>query len=70
MIVGVVCVSFVDWMKEKTDHQVKLCGVCFNKCPTGELVKKALVIGKWTTLDDLKTEDKKKLTAEFTATLA
>jgi len=64
------CVSFVDWLKEKTNDQVKLCGVCFNKCPVGKFVQKTLAVGKWTTLDDLKTEDKKKLAAQFTATQA
>jgi epoxyqueuosine reductase QueG len=64
------CVGFVDWLKEKTNDQVKLCGVCFNKCPAGKLAPKTLAIGRWTTLDDLKTEDKKKLTAQFTATQA
>jgi epoxyqueuosine reductase QueG len=64
------CVSFVDWVKEKTSNNVKLCGVCFNKCPAGNFVKKTLAIGKWTTLDDLKTEEKKKLTAQFTAARA
>jgi len=60
------CVSFVDWMKEKTNGQVKLCGLCFNKCSAGKLVKKTLKFKKWTTFADLKTEDRKKLAIEFT----
>ena len=53
-------------MKGKTDGQVKLCGICFNKCPAGKVVHKTLAVGKWTTLDDLKTEDKKRLVTQFT----
>ena len=64
------CVSFVDWLKEKTNDQVKLCGICFNKCPAGEVVPKTLAVGKWTTLDDLKTEDQKKLPAQFIRSLS
>jgi epoxyqueuosine reductase QueG len=60
------CVGFIDWVKEKTDGQVKLCGICFNKCPAGKVVHKTLAVGKWTTLDDLKTEDKKRLVTQFT----
>ena len=63
------CVSFVDWLKNKTDGQVKLCGICFNKCRAGKIVHKTLAVGKWTTLDDLKTEDKKKLVMQFTKSL-
>jgi epoxyqueuosine reductase QueG len=64
------CVGFIDWVKEQTSNEVKLCGICFNKCPAGKLVQKTLAIGKWTTLDDLKTQDKKKLTAQFAAAQA
>ena len=63
------CVSFVDWVKEKTDGQVKLCGICFNKCPAGRVVHKTLKVGKWTTLNDLETEDRKKLVTQFTKSL-
>jgi epoxyqueuosine reductase len=59
------CVKFVDWIKEKTGNHVKLCGICFNKCPAGEVVHRTLAIGKWTTLDDLKAEDRKTLVAQF-----
>jgi epoxyqueuosine reductase len=59
------CVSFVDWLKEKTDGQVKLCGICFNKCPAGKVVHETLAVGKWTTLNDLEIEDRKKLATQF-----
>jgi hypothetical protein len=59
------CVGFVDWIKERTKEQVKLCGGCFNVYPGGKVVRKTLVIKKWTTLDDLKGADKKKLVSEF-----
>jgi epoxyqueuosine reductase QueG len=59
------CVSFVDWVKEKTKGKVKLCGRCYNQCPAGRLVKKTLKVKKWTTLDDLMTKDRKKLTNDF-----
>jgi epoxyqueuosine reductase len=59
------CVSFVYWLKEKTNEQVKLCGRCFNACPAGKLVRKTLRIKKWRTLDDLNVEDKQKLLKEF-----
>jgi ferredoxin len=61
------CVGFIDWVKEKTDGQVKLCGTCFNKCPAGKIIHKTLTVGKWTTLDDLKTEDRKRLVAQFSS---
>jgi len=59
------CVSFIDWMKEKTQGEVKLCGCCYNHCPAGRLVKKTLQVRKWTTLDDLGPKDRKKLAREF-----
>jgi epoxyqueuosine reductase QueG len=61
------CVGFIDWVREKTDGQVKLCGTCFNKCPAGKIIHKTLTVGKWTTLDDLKTEDRKRLVAQFSS---
>ena len=63
------CVSFVDWLKEKTSGQVKLCGVCFNKCPAGKAVQETLAVGKWTTLNDLETEDRRELVMQFTKSL-
>jgi epoxyqueuosine reductase QueG len=63
------CVSFIDWVKEKTHGQVKLCGICFSKCPAGKVVHKTLKVGKWTTLNDLETEDRKKLVTQFTKSL-
>jgi epoxyqueuosine reductase QueG len=63
------CVSFVDWVKEKTGGQVKLCGICFNTCPAGKVVHKTLAVGKWTTLNDLKTEGRRKLVTQFTKNL-
>jgi epoxyqueuosine reductase len=59
------CVGFVDWLKEKTRDQVKLCGRCYNRCSAGKLVKETLRIGKWKTLDDLKTRDSDRLVSEF-----
>jgi epoxyqueuosine reductase QueG len=59
------CVGFIDWVKEKTEDRVKLCGICFNKCPAGKIVNKTLAVGKWTTFDDLKTEDRQRLVAQF-----
>ena len=61
------CVGFVDWLKEKTNEQMKLCGRCFNTCPEGKLVRRTLRIRKWLTLDDLKVGDRKKLLSEFRA---
>jgi len=59
------CVGFVDWIRERTNEQVKLCGRCFNVCPAGKVVKKTLIVKKWTTLDDLKGTDKEKLVNGF-----
>jgi epoxyqueuosine reductase len=59
------CVAFIDWLKEYTNDKVKLCGYCFNKCPTGKLLKRTLRIKKWRTLEDLKPADRKKLTDGF-----
>jgi epoxyqueuosine reductase QueG len=59
------CVDFVDWLKEKTNEQAKLCGRCFNICPAGRPIKETLRIKKWKTLDDLKVEVRKKLLNEF-----
>jgi epoxyqueuosine reductase QueG len=59
------CVSFVDWVKEKTNEEVKLCGCCYNQCPAGKLVQKTLKIKKWTTLDDLTAKDRQKFATEF-----
>lgn len=59
------CVNFIDWVKEKTKGEVKLCGCCYNQCPAGKLVKKTLEVRKWTTLNDLTTKDRKKLASEF-----
>jgi epoxyqueuosine reductase QueG len=59
------CARFVDWLKEETHDRVKLCGRCFNKCPAGKLVKKALKIEKWVTLDDLGTEKRRTLVNGF-----
>jgi len=59
------CVHFIDWLREKTNNEVKLCGYCFNKCPTGKLVKRTLEIKKWTTLDDLPAKDRAKLASGF-----
>jgi len=60
------CISFVDWLKEKTNGQVKLCGICFNRCPAGKLVQKTLEVKKWMTLNNLKIKDRKKLATKFT----
>ena len=59
------CVAFIDWLKECTNDKVKLCGYCFNRCPTGKLVKKTLKIKKWRTLEDLKPANRMKLTDGF-----
>jgi epoxyqueuosine reductase QueG len=56
-------------VKEKTGGQVKLCGICFNTCPAGKVVHKTLAVGKWTTLNDLKTEGRRKLVTQFTKNL-
>jgi epoxyqueuosine reductase QueG len=62
------CVGFVDWIKQKTNEQLKLCGRCYNNCPAGKLVKKTLKIGRWTTLDDLEAEERNKLVSQFSTT--
>lgn len=59
------CVCFVDWLKERTNEQVKLCGCCFNACPAGKYVKKTLEIKRWTTFDDLEAEFQKEIVSEF-----
>lgn len=59
------CVSFVDWVKRKTNEKIKLCGRCFDRCPSGKLIHKTLKIGKLTTLYDLKAETRKRLVSEF-----
>jgi epoxyqueuosine reductase QueG len=63
------CVSFIDWVKSKTDGQVKLCGICFNKCPAGKVVHQTLEVGKWSTLNDLEAEERRKLVTQFTKSL-
>jgi epoxyqueuosine reductase len=59
------CVAFIDWLRGCTNDKVKLCGCCFNKCPAGKLVRKTLKMEKWTTLEDLKPADRRKLTDSF-----
>jgi epoxyqueuosine reductase len=59
------CVSFVDWVKRKTNEKVKLCGRCFNRCPAGKLVHETLRVRKWRTLDDLNVEARKRLVSQF-----
>jgi len=59
------CVSFVDWVKEKTDGKVKLCGCCYDRCPAGKLVRKTLEVKKWATLSDLTAEDREELVSRF-----
>jgi epoxyqueuosine reductase len=59
------CVDFVDWLKQRTNEQVKLCGRCFNLCPAGRLVRRTLRVKKWKTFDDLGVRDRKKLLSEF-----
>ena len=59
------CINFVNWLKEKTSGELRLCGCCFNVCPTGKVVRKTLEVKKWQTLDDLTTKSKKKLANEF-----
>jgi hypothetical protein len=48
---------------------VKLCGICFNKCPAGKVVHKTLEVGKWSTLNDLEAEERRKLVTQFTKSL-
>jgi epoxyqueuosine reductase QueG len=59
------CIGFVDWLREKTNDKVKLCGCCFNKCKAGKLVKKSLKTVRWTTFDDLDLSDRKRLLNQF-----
>jgi Fe-S-cluster-containing hydrogenase component 2 len=63
------CVGFVDFLKEKTADQVKLCGLCFDKCPAGKLVKETLGIRKWKTLTDLGPAERQRFVGSFTCSL-
>jgi epoxyqueuosine reductase QueG len=63
------CIGFIDWLKEKTNERVKLCGYCFNLCPVGKVVKKTVRIKRWATLTELKAEDRIKLVTEFTKSI-
>ena len=59
------CVSFVDWVKEETNGRIKLCGCCYDKCPTGKLVRKTLKVKKWTTLSALTPKDREEIVAKY-----
>jgi len=59
------CVQFIDWIREKTQGNVGLCGYCFNYCTGGKIVKKALRITRWKTLVDIKMQQRKELIERF-----
>jgi epoxyqueuosine reductase len=59
------CVCLVDWIRERTNGQVKLCGRCFSVCPSGKVIRKTLAIKKWTTLDSMEGALKRRLVDEF-----
>lgn len=59
------CLRFTDWLRKKTRGRVKLCGYCYNHCPAGGMLRKTLVMSRWSPLEDLASEQRRRLLKEL-----
>lgn len=55
------CLEFVLKLRRLTDDEIKLCGYCYELCPTGQLVERSLQPMRWKSLLHLDAEAREEI---------
>jgi len=59
------CVGFFDWIRKETKDRDFTCGYCYERCPSGELVKETVRIRRWNKLTDADANLRKQLVDSY-----